>query len=194
MIAALAYLALSAAAPAETAAVETPSQEWVQMPADVNGREIVPDDELSKNRAGFQWSGVEISLGAEMRTYINGQLALQTNVSWTPEGVQTTQYVSGALTPADAAHLQSGILSGSGITMRVGDQSVFLANQGQTVLMQRTENGLQNVLVNRASNIEIKQQVDAVVGLENFGQFQRSILSQRIGGAISDMISQAPGN
>ena len=162
-----------------------------QAESGINGAAVVSDEELARNRAGFVWSGVEISLGAEMRTFLNGALVLQTNVSWTAAGAETKQFISGALTPVDAAQLQSGLLSGAGITMHVNDQRVFVANQGQTVLVQGTENGLQNVLINRASNIQISQQVDATIGLQNFGQLQQSFMASRLGDSVGNAIAQS---
>ena len=152
--------------------------------------EVVSDEELASLRGGFSWQGVEIGLGAEVRTYLNGELVLQTNINWTAEGAQTTQLVSGALTSADAAQLQAGILSSGGITMRVGQETVFLANQGQTAILHRTDGAIQNVLINRASNIEARQEIDAVLDLENFGSFQQDIVNTRIGNSLGEMVGQ----
>lgn len=152
--------------------------------------EVVSDEELAGMRGGFSWQGVNIALGAEVRTYLGGQLVLQTNISWTAAGAQTTQLVSGALTPAGAAQLQAGILTSGGITMSVGQESVFLANQGQTAILHRTEGAIQNVLINRASNIEARQEVDAVLDLDNFGAFQQDVVTSRMGNSVGDMISQ----
>ena len=155
---------------------------------DLDGLTIVPDAELAQNRGGFSWQGVEIGLGAEIRTFLNGELVLQTNISWTPAGASTTRMVSAALTPADAAQLQAGILTSGGISMRVGDQSVFLANGGQTAILQRTEGPIQNLLINRASNISARQEMDAVLDLGNFGQFQQETARSRIGDAIGSLV------
>jgi hypothetical protein len=152
--------------------------------------ELVSDEELNGLRGGFSWQGVNIALGAEVRTYLGGELVLQTNISWTAAGAQTTQLVSGALTAADAAQLQAGILTSGGITMKVGQDSVFLANQGQTAILHRTEGVIQNVLINRASNIEARQEVDAVLDLDNFGSFQQDVLTSRLGNSVGDMVSQ----
>lgn len=155
------------------------------------GLQPIPDQELAEQRGGFSWEGVEIGLGAEVRTYLNGQLALQTNISWTPTGANTTQWVSAALTPADAAQLQAGILTSGGITMRVGDESVFLANDGQTAILHRTEGSIQNVLINRANNVVASQEVDAMLDLGNFSQFQDRVTDVRWGQAIGDALGQA---
>ncbi|HVU29947.1 MAG TPA: hypothetical protein VHE36_06055 [Sphingomicrobium sp.] len=152
---------------------------------------VVSDEELSRNRGGFNWEGVEISLGAEMRTFIDGALVLQTNISWTSTGATTTRFVSGALTPADAAQLQAGILSGGGIAMRVGDQSVFLANAGQTALIQGPEGAIQNILVNRANNVSIRQEVDATLDLRNFGPFQQQTMLNRLGDSLGSAMNAA---
>ena len=152
--------------------------------------EVVSDEELASLRGGFSWQGVEIGLGAEVRTYLNGELVLPTNINWTAKGAQTTQLVSGALTSADAAQLQAGILSSGGITMRVGQETVFLANQGQTAILHRTDGAIQNVLINRASNIEARQEIDAVLDLENFGSFQQDIVNTRIGNSLGEMVGQ----
>lgn len=161
-------------------------------PAEVAGLgELVSDEELAGMRGGFSWQGVQITLGAEVRTYLNGELVLQTNISWSAAGAQTVQQVSGALTAADAAQLQAGILTSGGITMRVGQESVFLANQGQTAILHRADGAIQNILINRASNIEARQEIDAVLDLDNFGQFQQEILGSRLGNGVGDMVGQA---
>lgn len=158
---------------------------------DVEGLPVVSDEELSRNRGGFTWEGVNINLGAEMRTYLDGALVLQTNINWTTTGATTTQFVSGALTRADAAQLQAGVLSGAGITMRVGDQSVFLANAGQTALIQGPEGAIQNILINRASNVSIRQEVDATLDLGNFGPFQQQTMQSRMGDSLGAAINAA---
>ena len=152
--------------------------------------ETVSDEELAKLRGGFNWQGIDIGLGAEIRTFLNGELVLQTNVSWSATGATTTQLVSGALTAADAAQLQAGILTSGGITMRVGGESVFLANQGQTAVLHRTDGAIQNVLINRASNIEARQEIDAVLDLDNFAVFQEGITAERLGNSLADMVAQ----
>ena len=190
MLGTIVRIALSALlSAASSASIAAPaSSRSIDNGADPTELPVVPDAELAESRGGFSWQGVEIGLGAEIRTYLDGALVLQTNISWTATGATATQLVSGALTPADAAQLQAGLLSRSGISMRVGDQSVFLANGGQTAVYQRTDGAIQNVLINRASNISARQEVDATLDLHNFGQFQQQIGQSRMGDAIGDAI------
>jgi hypothetical protein len=190
MLGTIVRIALSALlSAASSASIAAPaSSRSIDNGADLTELPVVPAAELAESRGGFSWQGVEIGLGAEIRTYLDGALVLQTNISWTATGATATQLVSGALTPADAAQLQAGLLSRSGISMRVGDQSVFLANGGQTAVYQRTDGAIQNVLINRASNISARQEVDATLDLHNFGQFQQQIGQSRMGDAIGDAI------
>lgn len=154
---------------------------------------LVPlgEAELAAQRGGFTWQGVGISLGAEMRTYLDGVLVLQTNVAWTDAGATTSQTVAGGLTPADAAQLQAGLLTSGGITMRVGDESVYLANGGQTALIHRTDGAIQNIIANTASNVSAVQEVDAALDLQNFGAFQQDLLDLRLGADIGEAVGMA---
>ena len=52
----------------------------------------VNNDELSDMRGGFfTAAGAHFDFGASVQTMVNGQLALQTNVQWTPAGAVTQQ-------------------------------------------------------------------------------------------------------
>ena len=155
------------------------------------GFEALSDAELAGLRGGFTWQGVQVGLGAEIRTYLDGNLVLQTNVSWTAAGAQTQQSVSGALTAADAAQLQAGILTSGAISMQIGNSSVFLANQGQTAFVHRTDGAIQNIIVNTASNVTALQEVDAVLNLGNFTQFQSGLLATHLGRTLGDIVGQA---
>lgn len=189
---ALALLMEIAAATAQPTLAPVPAAPIGIAEADeLAGLAPLTDEQLDEHRGGFTWQGVNIALGAEIRTYLDGELVLQTNISWSDAGAQTSQFVSAALTPAGAAELQAGILTSGGISMRVGDESVFLANDGQTALMHRTDGSIQNVLINRASNVTALQEVDATLDLGNFGQFQRDVLDARIGDALGDAVAQA---
>ena len=72
--------------------------------------------------------------------------------------------------------------------MDVGGTPVFAANDGQTMLIHRVENGLQNILVNTASNLDIVQQVDASIELGGYDAFHDSIISNRLADSLSSAI------
>ena len=92
-----------------------------------------PDEVLATQRGGFAFQGMVIAFGADIRSFVNDELALRTIVSWTPTGV-----LDRALRVAGADRGRRGADSGRHLdqrrhrTMRVGDEPVFLANNGQT--------------------------------------------------------------
>ncbi|WP_447931664.1 hypothetical protein [Sphingopyxis fribergensis] len=147
----------------------------------------VPDEILAIQRGGFAFQGMTISFGADIRSFVNDELALRTIVSWTPEGQTIERFVSPSLTAVSAAQVQGGILTSGGITMRIGDEPVFLANNGQTALVQSTD-AIQNVLINTASNVSLNQQVDAVLDLSGYEGFRDALASTRISDAIGSVM------
>jgi hypothetical protein len=150
--------------------------------------DIASDELLDQQRGGFMIHGMNINLGADIRTYINGQLMLRTTVSWTDLGVQKDQFVSQGISPTDANSLNATALATGKISMAVGGTPVFSANDGQTMLVHRVENGLQNILLNTASNQNITQQIDATVELGGYAAFHDSIMSNRLSDSISSAI------
>lgn len=150
--------------------------------------ETVSEELLDQQRGGFVVLGMNINLGTDIRTYINGELMLRTTVSWTDAGVLKEQYIAQGITPASAISLNSSALANGKISMGVGGAPVFVANDGQTMLIHRVENGLQNILVNTASNMDIIQQVDASIELGGYEAFHDSIMSHRLSDSISSAI------
>ncbi len=150
---------------------------------------IVSDAELADQRGGFTLAGMEIRFGAEMRTYLNGDLALMTVVNWGPNGVTSSQIASGALSAARLDALQAGLAGSGSFALKVGDTPVYLANNGQTALLQRADSAIQNVLINTASNISVTQQTEATLDLSGYQGFQTDILSSR----LSDVLGSSMG-
>lgn len=146
---------------------------------------------LAEERGGFTMNGMTIALGAEFRTFLNGELVLRTTVSWRPEGVTREEWASAAISQVAVDQLRDGILSGNGITMRVGDQSVYLANGGQTALVHRTDGGLQNVLLNTASNTDIRQEADIALDIAGYAAFGAAVTEAMRMSGLNDAIRQS---
>jgi hypothetical protein len=152
---------------------------------------IVSDEELEEQRGGFRFQGMDIRLGADIRTYLNGELALQTMITIDDDGFRQTQTISGALTQADADTLRNNVLSNGAITMNIGDQRVFLANEGQTALYHSTDGALQNVLINTASGVSASQEVTATLDVGGYTMFAEAIAADQLSTTISDDITRS---
>ncbi len=155
-----------------------------EFPADA----LMSDEELGAARAGFTLGGLEISLGADLRTYLDGELVLRTIVNWTGGERSSERWASDALTLADADALD-GMLANGHITMHLNGQDLFLANDGQTALLQRSDGGLQNLVFNTASGIDLRQEADISIGLANFEAFQSAIAPALFMSGINDAIN-----
>jgi hypothetical protein len=148
----------------------------------------VGNAELDELRGGFRVAGMDVSLGADIRTYLNGELVLHTLVDWSDVGRTQTQFVSDVLTPSAARLVQASALGGGELSMTIGGSTVFLANDGKTAFAHRTEDGLQNVLINTADNQNITQTVDATVTLGGYESFNSDLISNRLADNIASTL------
>lgn len=158
---------------------------------DLAALEALDESLLAEQRGGFTMNGMTVSLGAEFRTFLEGELVLRTTVSWRPEGMTREEWASAAISQATAEQLRDGVLSGNGITMRVGDQSVYLANDNRTALVHRTDGGLQNMVINTASNTNIRQEADVTLDVAGYSAFGTAIGDAMRLAGINDAIDQA---
>lgn len=134
------------------------------------------DSEMAETRGGFDWGGMSISFGADVQTYLDGQLALRTLVSWSPSGATTQTIVGTQLSPADMASATGGA-GGIAIPQMLSGSQVYFANAGRTALVQNTNGALQNVLVNAMANLNAVQQTNATVTLSNYTAFAAALHS-----------------
>lgn len=158
---------------------------------DLAALEALDESLLAEQRGGFTMNGMTVSLGAEFRTFLEGELVLRTTVSWRPEGMTREEWASAAISQATAEQLRDGVLSGNGITMRVGDQSVYLANDDRTALVHRSDGGLQNMVINTASNTNIRQEADITLDVAGYSAFGTSIGDAMRLAGMNDAIDQA---
>ncbi len=152
---------------------------------------IVSDTELSEQRGGFAFAGMDIKMGADIRTFLNNELALHTVITMDENGYNRVQTVSGGLTLADADALRNNVLSNGAIRMNVGNNEVFLANQGQTAVIHGTDGALQNILINTASNITASQEVTATLDLGGYDGFAATIAADRLGQSLGDDVARS---
>lgn len=152
---------------------------------------LVEDQDLDKLRGGFIWSGLDINFGADIRTYVNGELMLQTILNWTDNGAEIMQTASAGLSPVDASGLEGGIFSNGSIRMKLGDSPAYLLNGGRTLIGHETANGVQNMLINTARGLDSVQDVNATIGLGGYQDFRSDLLRDRITNNVNDLVGQA---
>jgi hypothetical protein len=151
----------------------------------------VSDEELGEQRGGFQFAGMEIKLGADIRTFLNNELALHTVITMDDNGYSRVQTVGAGLTLADADAIRNNVLSNGAIRMNVGDSQVFLANEGRTAIIHGNEGALQNILINTASNITATQDVTATLDLKGYDGFAASVTADQLGRSLGGDITRA---
>lgn len=151
----------------------------------------ISDDELSEQRGGFQFAGMEIKLGADIRTFLNNELALHTVITMDKNGYNRIQTVGMGLTLADADAIRNNVLSNGAIRLNVGDSQVFLANEGRTAIIHGNEGALQNILINTANNITATQDVTATLDLQGYDGFAATITSDQLSRSLGDDVTRA---
>lgn len=137
------------------------------------------DEALDGMRGGFIVAGgVEIGLGAVVRTLVDGQLALESTVTWTAGGPQVTRAPAGGAVAADAASLHEAALN-KGLNLGAiarQDDVFFLGGGGTAVVHRIDERSLQNLVVNVENNLSIRQEMEVTLTLPGYDAVQREII------------------
>lgn len=119
----------------------------------------VSDAELDAARGGFLTpGGAVIGLGADVRTYVDGRLVLHTTLEVGRDGVLRSERIAGGPAPASAADLHAAkVNQGLDLSAFTGED-VFLVSDGTAVIHRLTPQALQNVLVNTADGLDVRQE------------------------------------
>ena len=154
-------------------------------PLDLTALGTVEDDELAEQRGGFRFNGMDISFAAQIRTFLGGELVLETLLR-VNETVEVTQFAADGLTRVQAADLPAGVLDTGPIVVRMAADGGFVTGDGQTVLIHRTEGALQNIVINTMSGLDVTQSIDASLGLGNYEAFRAAAIADT---ALSQALS-----
>lgn len=132
----------------------------------------VADSELDGMRGGYIVAdGLQFNFGALLTTTVNGQLALQTQVTFTPGGPQVSQTVGP--NTVQAASATTGTITGLNL-QGFNPKDVTLLNNGATALIQKVIGGtVQNIVINAASNQNIQQTTQLQLQLPGFAQTEQ---------------------
>lgn len=158
-----------------------------QLPSPPSISAPLADEELARLRGGYLVAGgLTLDFGAMTRTLVDGRLALQTQVTWTPSGAQVVQTADG-----QGAADPSAALAAAGV--KPGDLGVaaYVTADGRSAVIQRvTAEGLANVVLNTASGRAISQNTDVTLTLPGFQAVQSrmsdALAASRMAQAITD--------
>ena len=153
--------------------------------------EVLEDAELAEQRAGFAVQGMQVNFGAEIRTFIDNELMVQTNISWQDGAATMSREISSMLTSVEADQLEDGMLQTPSIKMRVGDATVLLANAGQTAIMFRPEAPLQTAIINTASNVSVRQEINLTLDLAGYEQYRGAVMTERMAAQLGTLLDFA---
>lgn len=152
------------------------------------GPRAMSDDELSEARGGFMTAGgLTFGFGVVVRSYINDQLALQTQLTWTPTGPETLQTHHAVPGVTDLAAAMENLVAG-GIDLRglsnTGGVAVIDSDGATAVLHNITTSQLQNLIINNADNRNIRQDMELNLVLPDLATIQSNSRFQSYGAQI----------
>lgn len=130
-------------------------------------------------------TGIEFGLGAIVTTYVDGQLALQSQLTWTDQGVVKTTN-AGTITGADTA----------GIHIAQAAAGLYLPgdNGGTVVLHDLGDGRIGSVVLNTADNRDIRQETVIQLDIPQLQQLQQDYSQQRVEANLQDSVSRALAN
>jgi hypothetical protein len=134
--------------------------------------EPLTNDELGTLRGGLLFAdGIAFEFGATVRTTIDGRPALETRLTWTPDGVVVEDISALAGGPIPEFH---------GFGLSITDAS------GTTLVGHRLLDGeLQGFIINTGDDRNIRQEMDVTLTLPGFDLVQRDMLTDRLGFRIN---------
>jgi hypothetical protein len=151
-------------------------------------------DELADARGGFiVANGVTLGFGATVRTFVDGQLALESRLTWTETGA-VTEHSGGLEGAADlASAIDAALAQGLDLEGLQNGQGLLLSDaSGATALVHNLRNGsIQNLIVNNASGRDLRQEIEITLTLPDLASMQRQYSFDRIGSQIGQDMNSA---
>jgi hypothetical protein len=141
-------------------------------------------EELKEQVGGLRTpNGIEFGLGAIITTYVDGQQALQSHLTWTDQGVVQTTDGAGSLAGA----------GGAGINVGNSIPGIYLAgeNGGTVVLHDLGDGRIGSVVLNTADNRDIRQETVINLDIPQLQQLQQDYAGQKLDMNLQDSISRA---
>lgn len=160
-----------------------------------DGPRMMTDADMAEARGGFMTvAGFTFGFGVVVRSYVNDQLALQTQLTWTPTGAITEQVQHNVPGVSDLAGAMASLMAG-GVDLRglnnAGGVAVIDGNGATAVLHNITTSQLQNLIINNADNRNIRQDMELNLVLPDLGMIQTNSQRHNYGSNIASDIDWA---
>ncbi|HTM79637.1 hypothetical protein [Asticcacaulis sp.] len=143
-------------------------------------------EELREQVGGLRTpTGIEFGLGAIITTYVDGQQALQSHLTWTDQGVVET---------TDGGSLAGA--AGAGIHVDGSVPGLYLPGQnGGTVVLHDLGDGrIGSVVLNTADNRDIRQETVINLDIPQLQNLQQDFANQKLEMNLQDSLSRALTN
>lgn len=137
--------------------------------------EVVSLAEMDGLRGGFRYAGMEFEFGANVRTFVDNELVLETIVSFSEAlpsitEVRPTSTGSGPTSSGTPVQIQLG-----GAPSTAGIQLQHPGGGAITAIHQATRERILGILTNTANNVAARQELDVNITIRNFSDFQSAI-------------------
>lgn len=151
-------------------------------------RSPLSDAELALRRAGIMTPlGYEIGLGAVVRTYVGGELALESRLTWSEQGIARTFTVGQPTPDTQAAAARMGLnLDEDWIGLVLENPDGFTA-----ALNSFTSDRIGNLIVNTASDQDIRLETEVILDIPELARFQQQFQAEQTDLRIQDALSNA---
>ena len=162
------------------------------LPAVAAAQTQLSDAELAQQVGGLRTpTGVDFNFGAVVRTYVDGDLALQSHLTWTDQGAVETVDTGAATADlagqAAAAGIQIPGTNGAGI--------VIPGDNGSTVILHDlASDRVASLVLNTADNRNIRQDTAITLDLPNLQQYQTDTVRQQMQMNLQDAVDRALQN
>lgn len=150
--------------------------------------QAMSDVELSEERGGLKTPFGEIDFGAVVRTFIDGKIAVETQLDWTDAGAVQNQAIG--ILQSELRERAAGL---GGVRLAGDLPAVVLGghNGDTAVLHHLTGDQITNMVVNTADNRDIRLETVITIVIPELAQLQQDMIGQQLQMGLGDAIGQA---
>jgi hypothetical protein len=162
----------------------------------LDGAHIIGEDELDELRGGFSIAGLDMELGANVRTYFDGVQVAETVIRISPGSVTTTTTQLADLpgltiVVGDDYNTLAGLVMGEADLsgLRGAGGAVLKDESGVTAALSRiTPDQFLGVVVNTASGRDVRLELNLDVTIRNFTDFQQQVRNVLLSNRLADAV------